>query len=701
MNPCAPTTRPDGLPDAPPDDEAHALSELQASVAAAFGADGALARAFGALHARPGQQRMAGAVASAIEAGDCLAVEAGTGVGKTFAYLVPLLLSGRRALLSTATQALQDQLHGRDIPAVARALGMPVRAALLKGRSSYVCLHRTEQALHGPASVGLRDPAITATLAQVLRWASASHSGDLAELQQLDERSPLRPMISSTRENCLGGACPRHSACHVNRARSEAQRADWVVINHHLFFADQLLQESGVATLLPQAEVLVFDEAHQLNDTGIPFLGQTLGSGQLRELARDLAAQGPAWARGQRPWAHLALGLEQAARAVAGVPRQPGAAGMRSRWQGAAPEGVDTVAWSSAVADVAQALSACREGLRATAQAAIELERLLQRVHAQLVLWGGIVGAPGIAADAVRWMEWGEGGRHWRVVSAPADSSALFRSLLGDAASAGRSWVFSSATLGSDGTLDWFTRGLGLDALPQLRTLRVPSPFDHAAQAALYVPHELPEPGDVAHSPALADAVARWASRLGGRTLVLTTTLRAAARMAEHLQTLVAQGRCAPLQVLAQGRLSKRALLARFRATEQASVLIASAAFWEGVDLAGDVLQLLVIDKLPFPPPDDPLMQARGQRLQALGLSAFNDVFLPEAAMALKQGAGRLIRSETDRGVLVIGDRRLLTRSYGQRLLAALPDMRRLVDEADMASALDALVLTRASTRDR
>ena len=644
---------------------------------------------------------MAAAVARAIENGHGLAVEAGTGVGKTFAYLVPLLLSGRRALLSTATQALQDQLFTRDIPAVVRALGLPVRVALLKGRSSYVCLHRLEQALHGPASAGPRDPAVAAGLAQVLNWAHRSRSGDLAELEALDERSPLRPLVTSTRDNCLGASCPRHSECHVNRARGEALQAEWVVINHHLFFSDQLLLESGVASLLPAAEVVVFDEAHQLNDTGIPFLGRMLGTGQLRELARDLATQGPQWARGQRPWAHLALVIEQAARAMAALPRQAAGSGGRHRWQGLAPEGVDTGAWQRCMVDLGQALAASQEALNATAQAAAELDRLSARVQALLAVWRDMSAgmSAGLASEMVRWVEWGEG-RHWRIVCAPPDSSSLFPSLL-DESSGRRSWVFSSATLGSDDGLSWFTRGLGLDAMPSLRTLRVPSPFNHAAQAALYVPHDLPEPADASHTLALADAVARWASRLGGRTLVLTTTLRAASRMADHLQGLVTQGRCAPFQVLAQGRLSKRALLARFRQASEASVLVASVSFWEGVDLPGDALQLLVIDKLPFPPPDDPLMQARGQRLEAQGLSAFNDAFLPEAAMALKQGAGRLIRSETDQGILVIGDRRLITRSYGNRLLGALPAMGRLVDEADMVARLDALVLTRSSTRDR
>jgi len=645
---------------------------------------------------------MADAVARAIDSSAGLAVEAGTGVGKTFAYLVPVLLSGRRALLSTATQALQDQLFTRDIPAVSRALGLPVRAAMLKGRASYVCLHRLEQALNGPASSASRDPAITAGLAQVLRWAMLSRSGDLAELEALDERSPLRPLVTSTRDNCLGAGCPRHDTCHVNRARSEALQADWVVINHHLFYADQLLQESGAATLLPAAEVVVFDEAHQLNDTGIPFLGNSLGTGQLRELARDLTTHGPQWARGMQPWAHLALGIEQAARAIASLPRQSGGREGRHHWPGAAPDGVDAEAWARGLGDLDQALASAQQALTVTAQAASGLERLRERVLGLRTVLRDIARlAPSVtASEGVRWVEWGEG-RRWRMVWAPPDSSRLFHRMLMEGSSAPRSWVFASATLGHDEGLSWFTRGLGLDAWPGFRTLQVPSPFDHAAQAALYVPHDLPEPGDASHTLALAEAVARWASRLGGRTLVLTTTLRAASRMADQLAAWVAQGRCAPLHVLAQGRLSRRALLERFRNADAPSVLVASASFWEGVDLPGDALQLLVIDKLPFPPPDDPLMQARGQRLEAQGLNAFNDAFVPEAAMALKQGAGRLIRAEGDCGVMVIGDRRLLTRSYGNRLLAALPAMRRLMDETEMETCLDALVLTRSSTRAR
>lgn len=643
---------------------------------------------------RPGQRDMAAAVARAIEAGESLAVEAGTGVGKTFAYLVPVLLSGRRALLSTATQALQDQLFSRDIPAVVGALGMPVRVALLKGRSAYVCLYRVEEALHGPASRGLRDPAVTAGLSRVMQWARQSHRGDLAELEGLDERSLLRPLVTSTRENCLGVACPRHANCHVHRARREALQADWVVINHHLFFADQLVRETDLAALLPNASVVVFDEAHQLNDTGIGFLGESMGSGALRDLARDLALQGPQWARGQRPWAYLALGLEQASRAFLAMAR----AGLqRTPWPGTAPDGVDPARWADARTQLERAMEAVVQALHATAQASADLQRLFLRAETMRLQWRDLV-AGGAEGENVRWVEWSQG-RSWRLVRSPPDSSSLFRTLLGPDGISGRSWIFSSATLGSDPALGWFTRGLGLDAHPALRTLQVPSAFDHAVQASLYVPENLPDPGDAAHTPALAEAVGRWASRLGGRTLVLTTTLRAADRLATHLLELMAQGRCLPLEVLAQGRGSRRALLDRFRAAREGSVLVASASFWEGVDLPGDRLQLLVIDKLPFPPPDDPLMQSRARRLEAQGLDAFNEGFVSEAAMALKQGAGRLIRTETDKGVMVIGDRRLLSRSYGNRLLAALPAMRRLNDEAEMAEALDALVLTRASTR--
>lgn len=646
---------------------------------------------------------MALAVAQALQAGEHLAVEAGTGVGKTFAYLVPVLLSGQRALLSTATQALQDQLFTRDIPAVSRALGLPVRAALLKGRSSYLCLHRLELA-KTMGSFAQRDPAVAAGLEQVQRWARVTRSGDVGELAMLDERSPLRPLITSTRHNCVGPSCPQAASCHVDLARRQAGEADWVVINHHLFFADQVIREAEAVNWLPETGVVVLDEAHRLNDTGVQLLSQSIGSDNLRDLARELGLQGNAWARGLRPWAHLALNLEQACRAVGSLAHEAGTQG-RSCWTDATPEGLAPASWLLAVSGLDAALTAALEAVSATAQSAAELTRLLDRIKALQATWSRL--APGgpspLDAASVRWMEWGAE-RSWRMVRAPLDSAERFSRLVQDNVPSARSWIFASATLGHDDALSWFTRGLGLAGHASVRTLRVASPFDHGGQAALYVPHDLPDPSQAAHTPELAVRVAQWAGRLGGRTLVLTTTLRAVARMAEALNEQVLQGRCAPMTVLAQGRLSRAALLARFREAESSphgAILVASASFWEGVDLAGDALQLLVIDKLPFPSPDDPLTAARSERLVAQGLRAFNDGYFPEAAMALKQGAGRLIRTETDRGVLVIGDRRLLTRSYGNLMLNSLPPMRRLVDEADMSAALDVLALTRASTKDR
>jgi ATP-dependent DNA helicase DinG len=646
---------------------------------------------------------MALAVAQALQSGEHLAVEAGTGVGKTFAYLVPVLLSGQRALLSTATQALQDQLFTRDIPAVSRALGLPVRAALLKGRSSYLCLHRLELA-RTVGSPAQRDPAVAAGLEQVQRWAHLTRSGDVGELDGLDERSPLRPLFTSTRHNCVGAACPKATQCHVNLARRQAREADWVVINHHLFFADQVIREAEAVDWLPETGVVVLDEAHQLNDTGVQLLSQSIASDHLRDLAREIGLQGNVRARGLRPWAHLALNLDQACRAVGSLALEVGVQ-SRSAWNDATPNGLTPAAWLQAVAGLDQALTAVLEAVSATAQSAAELAHLLDRIKSLQTTWSHLTpGGPSpLDTTSVRWMEWGID-RSWRMVRAPLDSAARFGRLVQASEPGARSWIFASATLGHDEALGWFTRGLGLANHPTVRTLRVASPFDHGEQASLFVPQDLPEPSDAAHTLRLAARVAQWASRLGGRTLVLTTTLRAVARMAESLNEEVLHGRCTPMLVLAQGRLSRAALLARFKAaasTEHGAILVASASFWEGVDLAGDALQLLVIDKLPFTSPDDPLMAARAARLEAQGLRAFGDGYLPEAAMALKQGAGRLIRTETDRGVLVIGDRRLLTRSYGLQLLASLPPMRRVVDEADMSATLDALALTRSSTTGR
>jgi len=692
---------------------------LEDKVRDAFAQDGALSRAADQFRERTGQTEMALAVARTIDQGGVLVVEAGTGVGKTFSYLVPALLSGERVLLSTATKTLQDQLFGRDLPRLVEAFGLPVRTALLKGRASYLCLHRLDMARH---DASLPERGSLRTLAKIEQWSKATRTGDLAELPGLDERSPLIPLITSTRENCLGAQCPQFKPCHVNLARREALAADIVVINHHLFFADLAVRETGMAELLPTVSVVVFDEAHQLNETGVQFLGAQLGSGQALDFARDMLAAGLQHARGLVDWQQLVSAAERAARELRLVvgKQWPGA---KLRWPGAAPEGIDPAAWQRALDDLLQAFEMAAEGLATVSEISPDFVRLHERAR-QLARRTARFALP-CEVDSVRWVDVGT---QLRLIESPLDiADAMRRRVLkiadeadgaddaeaadaedeeldaygerssvresGERLDSGRAWVFTSATLGDEPTLRWFTEPCGLQ---DAEVLRVQSPFDYASQAALYVPRAFPKPNDPSHSQRVAQLAARGAAELGGRTLVLTTTLRALRtigdEMRQQFELLDAQLRP---EVLVQGELPKRVLMDRFREGASAGragcVLVASASFWEGFDAPGDVLQLVVIDKLPFPPPNDPLVEARSQRLESQGRSSFADYSLPEAAVALKQGAGRLIRRETDSGVLAICDTRLVAMGYGRRLLAALPPMRRLESESDFDAALDAL----------
>lgn len=653
-------------------------SALAQAVAQAFAGQGPLAQADTHFRPRAGQVAMAQAVAQVIQDGGALVAEAGTGVGKTFAYLVPALLSGQRLLVSTATKALQDQLFLRDLPRVQAALGVPVRAALLKGRSSYLCLERLERACRGVPGQ-LLDPQWLRALARVQQWARGTRSGDLDELPGLDEATPVLPLITSTRDNCLGAACPHASTCYVNRARADALAADVVVVNHHLFFADLALRTAGVAELLPRARVVVFDEAHQLCDTGLQFTGLQVGTGALRAFARDALAEGLAQARGLAPWLPLATALEDAVRGLrqaAGV--QP--EGARLPWQEALPQGVPASAWHQAMhrlgqacASLVAALGMLQDKAPALAQLHVRGTGLMQRMA-----HFAVPGVPG----AVRWLDVGT---QLRFVESPPDIADTMRALMQPVAGTpATAWIFTSATLGGDATLRWFTGPCGVE---DARILRVESPFDYARQAALYVPPDMPLPSSsAAHSQAVAVLAGDAALRLGGRTMVLTTTRRALHAIGAALQErLAGQG----LTVLVQGQQPRHLLLQRLR--QGGAVLVGAGSFWEGVDLPGDALQLLVIDKLPFAPPDDPLAQARAQRLEAAGRSAFREHALPEAAVALQQGAGRLIRHEADRGVLVVCDTRLRTMGYGKRLRAALPPMQWLASEAEFAQALQGL----------
>ncbi|PUE26122.1 helicase [Limnohabitans sp. MMS-10A-160] len=665
---------------------------------------------------------MALAVSQTVEDGGQLVVEAGTGVGKTYAYLVPVLLSGQRALISTATKALQDQLFSRDIPRLVDVLGLPIRVALLKGRSNYLCLHRMEQARHNPESA---QPGAQRALAKIEVWAQSTRTGDMAELPGLDERSSLWPLVTSTRDNCLGSSCPRYKACHVNLARKEAMASDVVVINHHLFFADVAVRESGVAELLPTVRVTVFDEAHQLNEIGVNFLGQQLSTVQLLELSRDVLATGLQLARGLVDWQVLSSQLEKASRDLrlaAGMHR----GAVRLRWTDSLPEGVEPAEWQHAMRVLTHALESLRDGLDMVSELAPDFQRLGDRTRelVQRVAIFSDVPNP----EGVRWLEVSA---QLRMVESPLDIANAFIKLtqspvaatsgqdeqandlpfttsMDSAASAGqatgegggvgqKAWIFTSATLGDEPSLRWFTQPCGLTSA---RVMQVGSPFDYASQACLYVPEHFPKPGDPSHVQHVAQLVTEAVTALGGRTLVLTTTLNAMRSIGEHLQSRLDAS--SHIEVLVQGQSPKRRLMERFR--EDASegragcILVASASFWEGFDVPGEALQLVVIDKLPFPPPGDPLFEARSQRITREGGSAFADHALPEAAVTLKQGAGRLIRSESDQGILVVCDSRLSSMSYGRRLVRGLPPMRRLSDHKAFLDAVAQLTKNATSS---
>ncbi len=698
------------------------MSLLTQRVLQTLSGQGTLAQAIPGYHAREGQTDMALAVSQTVEDGGQLVVEAGTGVGKTYAYLVPVLLSGQRALISTATKALQDQLFSRDIPRLVDVLGLPIRVALLKGRSNYLCLHRMEQARHNPESA---QAGAQRALAKIEVWAQSTRTGDMAELPGLDERSSLWPLVTSTRDNCLGSSCPRYKACHVNLARKEAMASDVVVINHHLFFADVAVRESGVAELLPTVRVTVFDEAHQLNEIGVNFLGQQLSTVQLLELSRDVLATGLQLARGLVDWQVLSAQLEKASRDLrlaAGMHR----GAVRLRWTDSLPEGVEPAEWQQAMRVLTHALESLRDGLDMVSELAPDFQRLGDRTRELVQRVAIFCDAPN--PEGVRWLEVSA---QLRMVESPLDIANAFIKLtqspvaatsgqdeqtndlpfttsMDSAASAGqatgegggvgqKAWIFTSATLGDEPSLRWFTQPCGLTSA---RVMQVGSPFDYASQACLYVPEHFPKPGDSSHVQHVAQLVTEAVTALGGRTLVLTTTLNAMRSIGEHLQSRLDAS--SHIEVLVQGQSPKRRLMERFRegASEGRAgcILVASASFWEGFDVPGEALQLVVIDKLPFPPPGDPLFEARSQRITREGGSAFADHALPEAAVTLKQGAGRLIRSESDQGILVVCDSRLSSMSYGRRLVRGLPPMRRLSDHQAFLDAVAQLTKNATSS---
>jgi len=623
---------------------------LDHRLARLFAADGALAALVDGFDLRPQQLEMAGAILRAVEDSGTLVLEAGTGIGKTFAYLVPAFLAGGKVIVSTGTKTLQDQLFERDVPAVRKALATGATAALLKGRANYLCLYRLERA-HGEARLATREE--VAQLHRIERFAAQTRSGDRAELADVPENAPVWAHVTSTRDNCLGQSCPRYRDCFVMRARKNALEADVVVVNHHLFFADVVLRDEGAAELLPACNTVIFDEAHQLPDTARLFFSETVSSGQIVELARDARAELRAAGGASPALETLATQLERAARDLR---LAFGADAARMAWsQALRRPGVELALGSlaGALETLAGALAAQAErseGLAACARRAGEAAARIERLRA--------------TADEtqVRWVE--VFSQAVQLHLTPLSAARPFqRQLEGHP----RAWIFTSATLAVGEDFSHFTRELGLE---NARSAHWPSPFDYARQARLYVPRGLPEnPNDAGYTDAVVDAALAAIKASRGRAFLLFTSLRALRRAHQRLQD-----EAIDYPLLVQGTGSRSDLLRRFRDLGNA-VLLGSQSFWEGVDVRGEALSLVVIDKLPFAPPDDPVLAARIDALRAKDLNPFSRLQLPMAVLQLKQGAGRLIRDFSDRGVLMICDQRLFTRGYGRLIRASLPPM--------------------------
>ena len=636
-----------------------------------FAADGVLARNVPGYRQRPQQMAMAESIAQAIDTRGQLLAEAGTGTGKTFAYLVPALRSGGKVIVSTGTKTLQDQLFQRDLPLVRDALQIPVSVALLKGRANYVCHHHLARTV---AQGTLPTRADVGYLRRIEAFARTSESGDKSEAAGVPETAAVWADVTSTRENCLGAECAHYDRCFVMNARRQALAADVVVINHHLFFADVMLKDEGIAELLPASNTVILDEAHQLPDTATLFFGQEVSSGQLGELARDAEVEALKAARDYPPLpvAAQALGLAlkrfrlAAGEAAARLPRA---------------EALQRPGFGAALNAMAAALADLTTELDGQGERSEDLAHCAQRgrdLAAGLARW-----RDDDDPEWVRWLDLSTSG--WQLRASPLSIAEIFARQVTDRA---RAWIFTSATLAVSGNFSHFQRELGL---AEAATGCWESPFDYPRQAILYLPRELPEPNSFEHTDAVVEAAVPVLKASGGRAFLLFTTLRALARARETLAAAFArEGMDFPL--LVQGEGSRTDLLIRFRRLGNA-VLLGSQSFWEGVDVQGEALSVVVIDKLPFAPPDDPLLKARLEHIARQGGNPFLDYQLPQAAISLKQGAGRLIRSETDRGVLMVCDRRLVDKPYGRRIAQALPPMRRTRELADVRAFFAAAVV--------
>ena len=644
-----------------------------------FGPQGPLGGAVGGYRPRLAQTEMAKAIAHAIETQTTLVAEAGTGTGKTFAYLVPALLWGGKTIVSTGTKNLQDQLFLRDIPTVRKALNVPVTVALLKGRANYVCHFHLERTLQNGRLTSRDD---VGHLREISRFMKTSASGDKAELSQVPETALIWNLVTSTRDTCLGSECQFYQDCFVMKARKEAQQADVVVVNHHLFFADVALKDTGVAELLPSANTIIFDEAHQLPETATLFFGETTSTSQVLELCRDVLAEGLSHARDGADWAKVVTAVERAAREL-----------RLTFAQDVVRMAVTQIAPSSPFFAALEALkTSLREMVAVLASQAPRAETIEQcRVRAadleqRLAAWNNpqqtsvasSAAARGDEPDRVLWVE--AFSSSLQLHQTPLSIAPIFTR---QREGAPRAWIFTSATLAVKSDFSHYTAQMGLRD-ETARTWN--SPFDYAQQGLLYVPDNLPVPNSPDYTDAVVDAALPVIVAAGGRTFLLCTTNRAVARAAQRLRDAFARA-ALPFPLLVQGEAGRTELLDRFRAAGNA-VLIGSQSFWEGVDVRGDALSVVVIDKLPFSPPDDPVLAARLDALEKRGMNGFMQHQLPAAIINLKQGAGRLIRDETDRGVLMLCDPRLITKPYGKRIWQSLPPFRRTRALADVVAFL-------------
>jgi ATP-dependent DNA helicase DinG len=632
-------------------------------IAALFAPDGPLAEHVGEFRPRAQQVEMAQAIAEAIHANGQLIAEAGTGTGKTFAYLVPALLAGGKVIVSTGTKNLQDQLFQKDLPTVRDALKAPVSVALLKGRANYICHHHLERAQADGRFATRED---VKHLGKIAQYARVTQSGDRSGLADVPENAPVWIQVTSTRDNCLGQECAHHKECFVLKARKEAMEADVVVVNHHLFFADVMLRDEGVAELLPACNTVIFDEAHQLPETASLFFGESISSSQLLDLARDARLEAVASAKDFSALPVASDALEKAARDLRLIFKQR---------EGRMPASsiANLKDFSSAIATLMDKLANLNALLESQAERSEGLEKCWQRgmeLLDKLMAWRSDETGNG----NVKWLEVFHHSVQFNTT--PLSIAEIFAKQLGNHP---RAWIFTSATLAVKQDFSHYQSEMGL---PEARTAFWDSPFNYPEQALLYVPQQMPEPNTPEYTDAVVQAALPLIEASRGRAFLLFTSLRAMQRAYDILAAEFDR-RDLNYPLMLQGEGSRNELLSRFREHGNA-VLLGSQSFWEGVDVRGEALSLVVIDKLPFAPPDDPVLAARIAELNKQGRNAFMEYQLPRAVINLKQGSGRLIRDETDHGVLMICDPRLISKHYGRRIWQSLPPFRRTrsLDEA-------------------